>query len=54
MFVCIFATALPFIAGPFRDIPVFWRFVGGNFGDIGFFRSAGTIQAYKKAGFNQK
>jgi len=36
MLACLMAAALPFIAGPFREIPIFWRFLDGSFGVIGF------------------
>lgn len=36
MMACILATLLPFIVGPLRGIPVFWRFVDGSFGIMGF------------------
>ncbi|MBW8016467.1 MAG: hypothetical protein FVQ82_09785 [Planctomycetes bacterium] len=36
MLACLLAAALPFIAGPFRDIPIFWRCLDGSFGIIGF------------------
>ena len=37
MLACLLAAALPFIAGPFREIPIFWRFLDGSLGVIGFF-----------------
>ncbi|MCF7955562.1 MAG: hypothetical protein K9M75_07160 [Phycisphaerae bacterium] len=37
MLACLLAAALPFIAGPFREIPIFWRCLDGSFGLIGFF-----------------
>ncbi len=36
MIACLLAAVLPFIAGPFRGIPIFWRFIDGSFGVIGF------------------
>jgi len=36
MFACILAFFLPFIVGPIRDIPVFWRFIDSSFGIVGF------------------
>jgi hypothetical protein len=34
---CALACLLPFIAGPFRGIPIFWRMIDGSFGFLGFF-----------------
>jgi len=36
MLACLLAAALPFIAGPFRGVPIFWRCLDGSFGVIGF------------------
>ena len=36
LIACLLAAVLPFVAGPFRDIPIFWRFIDGSFGIIGF------------------
>lgn len=36
MIACILAAILPFMVGPFRGIPLFWRFIDGSFGAIGF------------------
>ena len=36
MLACVLAAALPFIAGPFRGVPIFWRCLDGSFGLIGF------------------
>lgn len=36
MIACILAVLLPFVVGPLRCIPVFWRFLDGSFGVLGF------------------
>jgi len=36
MIACVLAFLLPFIVGPMRQIPVFWRFLDCSFGLIGF------------------
>ncbi|MCF7958786.1 MAG: hypothetical protein K9M57_10095 [Phycisphaerae bacterium] len=37
MLACILGALLPFVAGPFREVPLFWRFIDGSFGVMGFF-----------------
>jgi asparagine N-glycosylation enzyme membrane subunit Stt3 len=36
MIACILAIMLPFLAGPIRDTPIFWRFIDSSFGIVGF------------------
>ena len=36
MVACILAFIFPFIAGPIRDVPIFWRFIDSSFGVVGF------------------
>ncbi len=36
MIACILGALLPFVAGPFREVPLFWRFIDGGFGVLGF------------------
>jgi hypothetical protein len=36
MLGCILGMLLPFIVGPMREIPIFWRFLDGSFGLMGF------------------
>lgn len=37
LIACVLVTALPFIAGPFRGVPIFWRCLDSSFAVIGFF-----------------
>ena len=36
MVACCLGFVLPFIVGPIRDIPMFWRFIDSSFGLVGF------------------
>jgi hypothetical protein len=36
MTACVLAFLLPFVVGPFREIPIFWRLIDCSFGFFGF------------------
>jgi len=48
MIACILGFLLPFIAGPFREIPIFWRFIDSSFGIIGFLILLRPYMLFKK------
>lgn len=48
MIACLLGFALPFIVGPARDIPIFWRFIDSSFGMIGFLFLLASYRLIKK------
>jgi hypothetical protein len=53
MIACILAAMLPFIVGPFRGIPLFWRFIDCSFGIIGFLLLFSAYRLTKQLQVNQ-